>query len=246
MSKKKKKQELIPAIHEDTLGMNYLGSLEEDDKYTTDVDPTGFYQMSNDHKKFVELYVEHNNLVQVATIMEIEPSQAKSYFIRYSTQKEIKRINAALYHRRVATNIIGFEEIGSFLSSWLIGQDVTEADALKKGEKLQVVRLLMDWHKTMREIVEKPEMITTQTIEEEIKELSVANIQQLINTKSKLMQKSTELKDAKEAGSDVDEELTKEELIEQVVNDDELTTDELAYLNTLSVAELLKILKEDT
>ena len=236
---KKKKQEIVK-LRKDDLGMNYLKSLEDDPKYQIEVDPDDFYEMSGEHKTFVKLFVQYRNLAVVAELMELDPVTAKDYFTRYSTQQEIRRINTAIYHRQVATNIIAFEDIGSYLSSWLIGADITEADRLKKSEKLQVVKLLMDWHKSMREIIQKPEIITVQTIEDEIKELSVANIKQLLATKSIL--KANEEKKMSKPLPDTD---NKDELIAQLNEDNVLSKEELEYLETLSVKDLLALLKED-
>lgn len=236
---KKKKQEVI-TMRKDDLGMNYLKSLEDDPKYRIDVDPDNFYGMSEEHKTFVKLFVQYRNLAVVAELMEIDPVLAKDYFTRYSTQQEIRRINTAIYHRQVATNIIAFEDIGSYLTSWLIGADIPEADRLKKSEKLQVVKLLMDWHKSMREIIQKPEIITVQTIEDEIKELSVANIKQLLATKS-ILKANEEKKQSKPLPNTND----KDELIAQLNEDNLLSKEELEYLETLSAKDLLALLKEE-
>lgn len=238
MSKKKKRE--IVNVRQPDIGMNYLKSLEDDAKYQIEVDPDGFYEMSSEHKTFVKLFVQYRNLAVVAELMDIDPALAKDYFTRYSTQQEIRRINTAIYHRQVATNIIAFEDIGSYLSSWLIGADIPEADRLTKSEKLQVVRLLMDWHKSMREIIQKPEIITVETIEDEIKELSVANIKQLLATKS-ILNKNKEKKQSKPLPNTDD----KDELIAQLNEDNMLSKEELEYLETLSAKDLLRLLKDE-
>lgn len=236
---KKKKQEIVNVRRPD-IGMNYLKSLEDDPKYQIEVDPDGFYEMSPEHKTFVKLFVQYRNLAVVAELMNIDHALAKDYFTRYSTQQEIRRINTAIYHRQVATNIIAFEDIGSYLSSWLIGADIPEADRLTKSEKLQVVRLLMDWHKSMREIIQKPEIITVETIEDEIKELSVANIKQLLATKS-ILKRNKEKKQSKPLPNTDD----KDELIAQLNEDNMLSKEELEYLETLSAKDLLRLLKDE-
>lgn len=241
MSKKKQATNSLPILRKDELGMNYLKSLENDPKYQIEVDPTGFYGMDEEQKLFVKLFIEYRNLPIIAEIMNLQPAKVKEYFTQYSTQQEIRRINAALYHRQVATNIIAFEDLGSYLSSWLIGTDIPEADRLRKGEKIQVVKLLMDWHKAMREILQKPEILTIESIEEEIKELSIANIKQLISTKSllnsmKVNEKSSTMKTLSN---------DKQELISQLNVDNALSQEELKYLESLSVKELLSLLKEE-
>lgn len=236
---KKKKQEIVN-VRQPDIGMNYLKSLEDDPKYQIEVDPDGFYEMSPEHKTFVKLFVQYRNLAVVAELMNIDLALAKDYFTRYSTQQEIRRINTAIYHRQVATNIIAFEDIGSYLSSWLIGADIPEADRLTKSEKLQVVRLLMDWHKSMREIIQKPEIITVETIEDEIKELSIANIKQLLTTKS-ILNRNKEKKQSKPLPNTDD----KDELIAQLNEDNMLSKEELEYLETLSAKDLLRLLKDE-
>lgn len=236
---KKKKQEIVN-VRQPDIGMNYLKSLEDDPKYQIEVDPDGFYEMSSEHKTFVKLFVQYRNLAVVAELMNIDLALAKDYFTRYSTQQEIRRINTAIYHRQVATNIIAFEDIGSYLSSWLIGADIPEADRLTKSEKLQVVRLLMDWHKSMREIIQKPEIITVETIEDEIKELSIANIKQLLATKS-ILNRNKEKKQSKPLPNTDD----KDELIAQLNEDNMLSKEELEYLETLSAKDLLRLLKDE-
>ena len=236
---KKKKQEIVN-VRQPDIGMNYLKSLEDDPKYQIEVDPDGFYEMSPEHKTFVKLFVQYRNLAVVAELMNIDLALTKDYFTRYSTQQEIRRINTAIYHRQVATNIIAFEDIGSYLSSWLIGADIPEADRLTKSEKLQVVRLLMDWHKSMREIIQKPEIITVETIEDEIKELSIANIKQLLATKS-ILNRNKEKKQSKPLPNTDD----KDELIAQLNEDNMLSKEELEYLETLSAKDLLRLLKDE-
>ncbi len=236
---KKKKQEIVN-VRQPDIGMNYLKSLEDDPKYQIEVDPDGFYEMSPEHKTFVKLFVQYRNLAVVAELMNIDLALAKDYFTRYSTQQEIRRINIAIYHRQIATNIIAFEDIGSYLSSWLIGADIPEADRLTKSEKLQVVRLLMDWHKSMREIIQKPEIITVETIEYEIKELSIANIKQLLATKS-ILNRNKEKKQSKPLPNTDN----KDELIAQLNEDNMLSKEELEYLETLSAKDLLRLLKDE-
>jgi len=236
---KKKKQEIVN-VRQPDIGMNYLKSLEDDPKYQIEVDPDGFYEMSPEHKTFVKLFVQYRNLAVVAELMNIDLALAKDYFTRYSTQQEIRRINIAIYHRQIATNIIAFEDIGSYLSSWLIGADIPEADRLTKSEKLQVVRLLMDWHKSMREIIQKPEIITVETIEDEIKELSIANIKQLLATKS-ILNRNKEKKQSKPLPNTDN----KDELIAQLNEDNMLSKEELEYLETLSAKDLLRLLKDE-
>lgn len=231
----KKKETTKELINKSELGLTYLKSLEQDSIYQINVDPDNFYKMTAEHKQFIELFIQYRNLSIVTELMNLTYEKAKEYFLMYSTQQEIRRINTALYHRQIATNIIGFEDIGRYLSSWLIGADIPDTDKLKPSEKIQVAKLLLDWHKQMKDFIDKPEIITAEVIEEQIKDLSVENIKQLIKTNS--------LIDINKASKEKIE--NKEELIEELNKTDLLSKDELDYLNTLSIKELINLIKDE-
>jgi len=231
----KKKETTKELVNKSELGLTYLKSLEQDSIYQINVDPDNFYKMTAEHKQFIELFIQYRNLSIVTELMNLTYEKAKEYFLMYSTQQEIRRINTALYHRQIATNIIGFEDIGRYLSSWLIGADIPDTDKLKPSEKIQVAKLLLDWHKQMKDFIDKPEIITAEVIEEQIKDLSVENIKQLIKTNS--------LIDINKASKEKIE--NKEELIEELNKTDLLSKDELDYLNTLSIKELINLIKDE-
>ncbi len=231
----KKKETTKELVNKSELGLTYLKSLEQDSIYQINVDPDNFYKMTTEHKQFIELFIQYRNLSIVTELMNLTYEKAKEYFLMYSTQQEIRRINTALYHRQIATNIIGFEDIGRYLSSWLIGADIPDTDKLKPSEKIQVAKLLLDWHKQMKDFIDKPEIITAEVIEEQIKDLSVENIKQLIKTNS--------LIDINKASKEKIE--NKEELIEELNKTDLLSKDELDYLNTLSIKELINLIKDE-
>jgi len=216
------------------LGSTYLKSLDEDNQYRIEVDPDNFYGMSDKQKKFISLYVEYRNLAIVTELMDLEFSEVKEYFTMYSTQQEIRRISTALYHRQVASNIMKFEDIGAYLTGWLVGTEVPEAERLKNNEKLTVIKMLMEWHKLSKEFIEKPENITVEVIEEELEQLSVATIKQMISTKSMLNNKGTKTTNSTK----------KEDIINQLSDEVELSKEEVEYLESLTIKELLEILKD--
>jgi hypothetical protein len=223
-------------IDVDTKGLEYLKTLDADNNFKIDVDPDNFYDLSPEHKAFIGLYVEYRNLGVVSQLMNLDILDSKRYFTAYATQKEIRRITAALYHRQAATKIIAFEELGAYLSGWLVGGDIVESDQLTKSEKIQVVRLLMEWHKSMKEFAANPTILTTSVIEEELKNLSVANIKQLIHTDKMLSSKK--ISDKKE-----DLNINKQNLIDELNIDNSLTNEEIKYLESLPVKELFLLLK---
>lgn len=247
MSKKK--------IHEN-LGMQYLEELSGDPKYSLAADPTGFYELDENHKTFIELYSQYNNLAIVCELMEIEPFIGKDYLLRFSTQQELRRLNLARYHRQIATKIISYQDLGSYLSSWLIGDATTESDKLKKSEKLQLIKLMMDWHKGMAEYSKSPHQIIDITVEEELEELKATDIRELLQ-KKKLLKSISEaqkevqgeeaIKPEKPKKSEKAEEpqskYTKKQLIEIILEAGKFSESEREFIETLTVKELEELIK---
>ena len=171
---------------EKNLGMLYLEDLSNDKRYSLSVDPENKYNLTEEHKKFIELYAQYNDLSYVCNMLDIELYNAKDYLLRYSTQYELRRLNLARYHRQIATRIISYQDLGSYLSSWLIGDNIPEKDQLKRSEKLDLVKIMMQWHKGMQDFYNEPSNIIEATAEEELEQLKVADIRELIQRKKLL------------------------------------------------------------
>lgn len=199
---------------------NYISELEKDPKYSLEVDPENKYDLSDEQKTFIKLYVEHKNLATVAYFMDIKMDVAKSYLMSYYSQNEIRRINLAMYHRQFNTRMATLDEIGGYLTSVLI-DNVPEADRLKPTEKLKVVQLLVDLNKLKMQSLEDPSIIMAKDIDIQIKQLSVATIEQLL-----AQDKAKEKKN-----------------IVYEISDNSVTPEEAAYLSSLSTEELLDIIE---
>lgn len=199
---------------------NYLEELEKDPKYSLEVDPENKYDLSDEQKTFIRLYVEHKNLATVAYFMDIKMDVAKSYLMSYYSQNEIRRINLAMYHRQFNTRMATLDEIGGYLTSVLI-DNVPEADRLKAPEKLRVIQLLVDLNKLKMQSLEDPAVIMAKDIDIQIKQLSVATIEQLL-----AQDKAKEKKD-----------------VVYEINNDTISPEEAAYLSSLSTTELLDIIE---
>lgn len=250
MSKKKTQKVIVE--NDENLGMQYLEDLSNDNKYSLSVDPDNLYDLSNEHKRFIELYSQYNNLLQVCALMDIEIHIGKDYLLRYSTQKELRRLNLALHHRKIATRIISYYDLGSYLSSWLIGDSVSESDKLNKAEKLQVMKLLMDWHKSANEFKNKPDEIIEATIEDELNELKASDIRELIQRKkllSSIKKAEQEVKHTKPEKEEKEEKkqqthhIDKSKLVEQIISSGEFSSYEIDFIKELSVEELKELIK---
>lgn len=236
---------------EENVGMLYLEELSSDTRYSLSVDPENQFKLDAEHKQFIELYSQYNNLAVVCELMNIELHLGKDYLLRYSTQHELRRLNLARYHRQIATQIIAYQDLGSFLSSWLIGDSITESDKLKKSEKMQLVKLLMDWHKGMREFEQNPAEIIDMTIEEELSELKATDIRELLQ-KKKLISTIKKAKNEIEGIEDAEiieepktkeEKLTKKQMIERVIEHGNFEGEEAEFVKSLTIKELREILK---
>ena len=143
---------------------------------------------------------------------------AKSYFVSFQSQSEIRRINLALYQRQFANRLLSLDEIGGYLTSLITDENVPLGDQLKTIDKLKVIQMLIDLNKTKIESLRNPTTIMAQDLDIEIKNLSIQTIQQLLKAE----------KQPKVVGTGEFAEI--------------LSPEENAYLSTLSNKELLSLI----
>lgn len=220
--------EKIPFSELEPLEQNYIDKIKTDAKYSLDVDPTGVYHMPQEQKDFIKNYIQFKNIPTAAQLTGIDEGIAIQYWQMYSSQQEIRRIHLAMIHRQFATKMINIDEIGGYLTSILMDENVPIAERLKTKEKLDVIKLLMEVNKLKQNALSAPQTIDAVVIEEQLKDLSVDSIQQLIV-----------------AASDPKNIKEKEEVIQQIHwANNKLTPEELSYLKTLPTDELLKMLDD--
>lgn len=229
MSKKKKDKISSPAVVEqqvNTATKHYMTQLDSDPKYSLDVDPEDKYNMSEEQKLFIMHYVQVKNVILAAELAGIDEQRAKSYFVAYNSQQEIRRINMAMYQRQFSNKILTIEEIGGYLSSLITDENVALADRLKTQDKLKVAQMILDLNDFRKTMLNDPNVVMTIDIESEIKDLSVGAIKKLISQNKAAPSKE------------------KDEIIDQINSDNTFTMEEIAYLKTLSVSELLQLLDD--
>lgn len=228
MAKKNDITEKIPFSELDPLEQNYIDKIKTDPKYSLEVDPTGVYHMSDEQKDFIKNYIQFKNIPLAAQLTGIEEGIATQYWQMYSSQQEIRRINLAMYHRQFATKLINIDEIGGYLTSILMDENVPIVERLKTKEKLDVVKLLMEVNKLKQNAMSQPQTIDAVVIEEQLKDLSVESIQHMIAI-------SGDPKNIQE----------KEDIIQEIHwANNKLSPEELSYLKTLPTNELLKMLDD--
>lgn len=198
----------------------YMNDLETNIDNSLIVDPEDKYGMSEAQRNFVKYYVEFKNVNTAADLAGIDMDTAKSYFIAYSSQQEIRRINKALYRRQFANKLLSLDEVGGYLTSLLTDEDVPIGDRLSNKDKLKVAQMIIDLNITKQEAFLNPEIImSNKKLDVQIKDLSVKTIKQLLENDEK--------KD-----------------IDNISGNTGLTPEEEAYLSTLPTEDILKLLEE--
>ena len=201
------------------LELDYNKELETNPKYSLDVDPLNKYNMPIEQKKFIEQFVQYKSIATAAEFCGISIEDAKEYYLAYSSQVEIRRINLALYHRQFSTRLATLDELGGYLTSLLTDDNVVYADRLKTNDKLRVVQMLIDLNKMKIESFTNPNVIMTKNIDIQLKDLSLSTIKSLLSETTK--PKTYELPD-----------------------NSMLSPEENAYLSTLPTDDLLKLIED--
>ena len=207
------------------LQVEYENELITNPEFSLEVDPENKYEMTETQKKFIRNYIQFKSINTAAELSGIKPDEGMTYFIAYSTQQEIRRINRALYQRQFSHKLLSLDEIGGYLSSLITNENVPLADQLNTKEKLNVVNTLMDVMKFKQESLKNPAVFIESDIivEEELKELSVDTLRNM------LKQKNIKNKNA----------------IAYIENNSKVdfTLEEKAYLQTLPTKQILNLLE---
>ena len=204
--------------------------LASNPEYSLEVDPTDKYSMSDAQKEFIKNYVEFKSIPMAAELSGIDLDTAKAYFLAWSSQQAIRRINKAMYQRQFSHKLLTIDELGSYLSSLIEDEDVPLADRVKTTDKIKIAQMLIDLQLYKNQAIDNPDRLLDLNIEGEIKELSVKSIKMLLYQKKK-EGKDNEKKDARDA-------------IDAIGSDEALLPEEEAFLKTLSADELLKLIDE--
>ena len=225
MPRKKKKTEPVYLPNAQVLQDDYEKELESDLQYSLTVDPLNQYNLTEEHRTFIKLYCQYKNLGFVANTMKISTEDANMYFTSYASQQEIRRINAAMYHRRFHHKMLSLDEIGGFLSSLITDENVPFNDRLNSMDKVKVAGMIVDLNKFKSTAMQNPH--ETDYIEETVKDMSINSIRAL------LAQTTNHTEDGQ-----------KEQLINSLNVDNILTPEEIELLKSMSVKELLMMINE--
>ena len=236
--KKKEQKELeeikrnLPIDKLDVLEDDYYNKLETDPKYSIVVDPENKYNMSDTQKEFIANYIEFKNVPLAAKLTDIDEETAKSYFSMYSTKMEIRRINIAMYHRTFATRMLSLDEVGGYLTSLIIGENIAEAEKISTRDKMQAAKMIVEINRMKQEAFVNSNVIDYNDIQDQFSDLSVDTIKAMLNT-SKNRSKANEAQ-AEQA-----------EIIDEFKeNNPFLTNEEITQLKTMPTKDLVNLLEE--
>ena len=194
--------------------------LREDPKYSLEVDPTGRYNFTDEEIDFVNYMIQYKNVQFVTTVlMNIPLEKGVELYKRYDILSEIKRINLAMYARRFATKMADLDQIGGFLTSGLIDDNVPIAERWGAKEKITASKLLINLNMLKVKALNKPEVVDVIEVQKDLDKLTPKELENLI-----------EMND--EGNED------KEKLISIINEDNMLSMEELKNLRTMTIEEL--------
>lgn len=210
-----------------------INELQTNPIYSLEPDPLGELGFTKEKILFVKNYLNYRDIVTAANMSNIEIGKARDYLNDAQVKHEIRRINLVLNKRKFAKRLLSMDEIGGYLTSLLIDDDVFEHEKLSNKEKIEVTKLIIALNKEKIVSLQNPNPYLDATIiENDIKDLSATELKNLI-TKIQITNKSsvseTEL-------------VERRKIINELNKDNNFDPSELAYLETLSLKELTDLI----
>ena len=200
--------------------------IKSDPKYSLAIDPLNQYDFSDKEKDFISYMTQYKNVQFVSTVlMNIPLQEGVAIYKSYKVQNEIKRISIALYVRRFATKMANINQLGGYLTSGLMDDNIPVADRWNAKEKLTATKLLINLNLLKQKGLEEPKVLEVVDIQKDLEKLNPNEIKQLI--------------EYNDEGN-----LEKEKYIELINSDNCLSMEELKDLRMMTVEELKELYTE--
>lgn len=207
-----------------SLSNDFYNLLNTDPKYSLEVDPTNRYNFSDKEKDFIAQMVQYKNVQFVSMVMlSIPLEEGVEIYKSYNVQQEIKRINLAMYARRFATKMADLDQLGGFLTSGLVDENVPVSERWGAKEKLTATKMLINLNVLKREGLHRPDVVEEIEIQKDLDKLSPNDLKRLIEY------------------NEEDNEEEKEKLIDIINKDNMLSLEELKNLRVLTIGELQEL-----
>lgn len=211
-------------------------SFENDSKYALNPDPEGKIGLTEEEKLFITWYIQYRNVPLASQLAGVDEAQGQKFFLSEKCRGEIRRINLALYARQFSRRLLTIDEIGGYLTSILVDQDVTERNVLSARDKLNVAKMIIDLNKLKMESYDNPEKINAIEVEADVKDLTADQLKKIIDS---TMYPSGQ--DDKRKKKEYEEKAL---LISHLNDGGYLDPAEMAYLQTLSKEQIKELLKK--
>jgi|LSQX01.2.fsa_nt_gb hypothetical protein len=229
--------------------------IENNLEYSLEVDPLGKYQLDDNQKLFVKLYIEYHNYDIIRTIMGLDIQDLFRYQYNFGINSEINRLERAIVVRRVSGKILKIDEIASYLTTMILGVDIPEKDKLTNEQKLKAISLLYKYHElSIDPEMTKKEVFDVVDFDEETRDLTTGEIKLLLSGSKKNKDKTRtpesseiEVEGFKEGIDEVEDipKLTRPQLIDLILS---IAPDELdlkkSQLESLKKANLQSLLED--
>lgn len=191
-----------------------------------DIDKQNKYSLSELEKTFISYYIEFKNLVLISNMLHLDQDQVLAIYKSYGVQEEIKNINNELIREKFKVKMLNLNDIGSYLTTLITNENVPLSEQLNKKEKLDAVKLLIQIHGLIDKGLNNPaELVNYQEVDkDELKQLPINTIKDLIKIR--------------------ETSLEKEKLINEIDKNNTMSIEDKALLKSLSVEELVNLLKK--
>lgn len=230
MPKKKQQNDVVPVALVREGQESLMTALEKDPEFSLEPDPTGALGLTEQQKKFLISYGEFRSIPLASQLVGITEEEGRDFFFDPICKAERERINRVRNYRKFSRRLLTIDEVGGYLTSLLIDEDVGAGDQLSSKDKLQITKQIIDLNKLKAEAFSNPATVIDADYEDVgVKDLTPEELKDLI-------EKTKEEKH--------DNSARKNELIAQINKDKLLDGSELDYFYTCSVKELEKLLKE--
>lgn len=145
----------------------------------------GDHTFTADERQFISLWVEFKNIVIVASMMGITQKEASTFLASEHVRNEIARISNARMYKRFDTRQMTLDNIESYLTSCITGENVAISEQLTEKEKLVAVKLLLDVKQIKADSMAVPSMLDNMPVMEVLEDASMKTIKALLSTCTK-------------------------------------------------------------
>lgn len=227
MAKKQKNQMPINMVRQSHEQL--VTALDKDPKYSLKVDPGNILGLSPEEKKFIECYIEFRSIPYASQLAGISEEEGRKIYFDPICKQERQRINRIMYYRSFSRGLLTVDEVGGYLTSLLMDEDIGGGNCLTTKDKLQVTKQIIDINKLKADAYNNPRIIEdVKFTESEMQDLSPEDLKNLIEQTKK--------------GKNHDAE--KSDLINQLNKNCTFDSVDLEYLWSCSIDELKQLLKE--